>query len=31
MRRSISQLNSSRKEQTRMRLIHDLLVRAGRV
>jgi 4-alpha-glucanotransferase len=31
MRRSIGQLNSSRKEQRRMRLIHELLVRTGRV
>src|SRR5206468_8565366 len=31
MRRSIAQLRSSRKEQKRMRLIRDLLERAGRV
>jgi 4-alpha-glucanotransferase len=31
MQRSIAQLSSSRKEQRRMRLIHDLLVKAGRV
>jgi 4-alpha-glucanotransferase len=30
IRRSIGQLNSSRKEQTRMRLIHELLVKTGR-
>jgi 4-alpha-glucanotransferase len=30
MRRSIGQLSSSRKEQRRMRLIRDLLVRTGR-
>jgi 4-alpha-glucanotransferase len=30
MRRSIGQLNSSRKEQSRMRLIHELLVKTGR-
>jgi 4-alpha-glucanotransferase len=30
MRRSIGQLNSSRKEQRRMRLIHELLVKTGR-
>ncbi len=31
MQRSIAQLRSSRKEQKRMRLIHDLLVKTGRV
>jgi 4-alpha-glucanotransferase len=31
MQRSIAQLQSSRKEQKRMRLIHELLVRTGRV
>ena len=31
MQRSIAQLRSSRKEQTRMHLIHDLLVKTGRV
>jgi 4-alpha-glucanotransferase len=31
MQRSIAQLNSSRKERNRMRLIHELLVKAGRV
>jgi 4-alpha-glucanotransferase len=31
MQRSIAQLRSSRKEQTRMRLIHEVLVKTGRV
>ncbi len=31
MQRSIAQLRSSRKEQKRMRLIHDLLVKTGRI
>jgi 4-alpha-glucanotransferase len=31
MRRSISQLRASRKEQKRMRLIHELLEKSGRV
>jgi 4-alpha-glucanotransferase len=31
MQRSIAQLRSSRKEQKRMRLIHELLVKTGRV
>jgi 4-alpha-glucanotransferase len=31
MQRSIAQLSSSRKEQKRMQLIHELLVKAGRV
>src|SRR6266571_2952730 len=31
MQRSIAQLNSSRKEQRRMQLIHQLLVKTGRV
>ncbi len=30
MQRSVAQLSSSRKEQKRMRLMHDLLVKAGR-
>ena len=31
IQRSIAQLRSSRKEQKRMRLIHELLVKTGRV
>jgi 4-alpha-glucanotransferase len=31
IRRSVAQLRSSRKEQPRMRLIHELLVKSGRV
>jgi hypothetical protein len=31
MQRSVAQLSSSRKEQKRMQLIHELLVKTGRV
>jgi 4-alpha-glucanotransferase len=31
IQRSIAQLSSSRKERARMQLIHDLLIRAGRI
>src|SRR5947207_9513952 len=31
MQRSIAQLSSSRKERSRMQLVHELLVKAGRI